>query len=588
MYRQGRISRHVVFALIPLVLIALNVAYAEFAEDPPVYLRQWAVPSPSGAAFDSLGNIYIVDRSHKLVKKSDYYGVPVTEWASCGASNLSQCTVPYDIAFDSIGNMYVIDTNGIAKFDKDAKLLRRFGVQGSFGSGIAVHSSVDSFGNPFTNIYVTNSLSHSVQKFSSDGTLLTQWGQYGMAVGQFRYPYDVAIDSEGNVYVADSYNWRIQKFDSNGKFLTQWPSVYASGLAIDDSDNIYVISWSRCSIQKFTPEGILLTQWGSCGNGEGKFMSPFRINISPAGEIYVSDTGNNRIQVFGPVSIDEDGDGIPDTNDNCSKDFNPGQEDEDLDGIGDACDACPYDAENDIDSDAVCGNIDNCPQTSNPNQSDTDGDGKGDVCDVCPHDANNDMDRDNICGDIDNCLLISNPDQSDADNDGKGDACDICPYDALNDADTDGVCGDIDNCPQIANPDQADVDTDDIGDVCDPCNNRPIAGIISPSKDVLWPPDHRMVPVTVKTSSLVIHNPDAKIWISSVTIMERDKQGRNIYSKNSFEPDFEITGALSRNLRSERTGNALERTYIITVTAQDCSGPYNFTTEVTVPHDKGK
>jgi hypothetical protein len=499
-----------IFLLSAFVLLESAIAFAEFVEDPPVYLRQWAVPSPSGVAFDSSRNIYVVDRSHKLVKKSDYFGVPITEWASCGSSNLSQCTVPYDIALDSNDNMYVIDTNGIVNFDNDGKFIKRFGLKGSFGSGIAVHSFVDSVGNPFCNVYVTNSQSHSVQKFSSDGTLLTQWGRFGTAIGQFRYPYDVAVDSEGNVYVADSYNWRIQKFDSNGNFLAQWPSVYATGLAIDALDNIYVISWANCSIQKFTHEGILLTQWGSCGNGEGKFKSPFRISISPAGEIYVSDTDNNRIQVFRQASSDEDNDGIPDDNDNCPENFNPRQEDNDQDGTGDECDRCPLDPDNDR-------------------------------------------------------------------------------------RDKDGICGDVDNCPENFNPDQTDDDADGIGDVCDPCNNRPIIGTIYPSKAILWPPDHRMVPVTVEASSLMGHNPTVQFRIpddipeiNPVTIIERNKEGDNIYSENNFEPDFEKTDALSLNLRSERAGISQGRTYIITVTAEDCSGSYNFTTEVIVPHDKGK
>jgi hypothetical protein len=297
----------------------------------------------------------------------------------------------------------------------------------------------------------------------------------------------------------------------NGNFLTQWPSVYAAGIAIDALDNIYVISWANCSIQKFTPEGILLTQWGSCGREEGKFTSPFRINISPAGEIYVSDTGNNRIQVFSQASIDEDKDGIPDDNDNCQENFNPGQEDNDQDGTGDECDGCPLDPDNDRDKD--------------------------------------------------------------------------------------GICGDEDNCPQVFNSDQADVDADGTGDVCDPCDDRPISGTIYPSKAILWPPDHRMVPVTVDASSLMGHNPTVEFRIpdpddipeiNPVTIIERNKEGDNIYSENNFEPDFEKTDALSLNLRSERAGISQGRTYIITVTAEDCSGSYNFTTEVIVPHDKGK
>jgi len=544
MYKT-RISGNSVFLLIPFVLIAMNVAFAEFAEVPPKYIRQWAVSSPSGAIFDFSKNVYVVDRSHKLVKKSDNYGVPIREWASCGGDSLSQCSVPYDIDFDSLGNVYVVDTSGIVKFDRDGKFLKRFGSTGSFGSGIAIHSSTDSFGNTLTNVYVTNSLTHSIQKYTSDGIFLAQWGQYGVMAGQFRYPYDVAVDSKGNVYVADSYNLRIQKFDSNGKFLTQWPSVYASGLAVDASDNLYAVSWMRCSIQKFTSEGVLLTQWGTCGTEEGKFMSPFRISVSFDGNIYVSDTGNNRIQVFAPASVDGDGDGVPDADDNCPNNFNPGQEDADKDGIGDVCDACPYDPDNDVDGDGICGDVDNCPQ--NPNS-----------------------------------------DQKDVDRDGIGDQCDRCPYDPDNDVDGDGICGDVDNCPRDFNSDQADVDGDGIGDVCDPCDNRPLTGNISPSLKNLWPPNHNMVPVTIDASGLAGHNPIAQIWISSVTVIELNKDARNIYMPKNFESDFEITGALSLDLRSERTGISQGRTYIITVTAEDCSGSYNFTTDVMVPHDKGK
>jgi hypothetical protein len=280
-------------------------------------------------------------------------------------------------------------------------------------------------------------------------------------------------------------------------------------LAVDALDNIYVISWANCNIQKFSSEGFLLSQWGSCGSEEGKFKNPFRISISPAGEIYVSDTDNNRIQVFGSAAIDGDGDGEPDTNDNCPENFNPGQEDNDQDGTGDECDRCPLDPGND-------------------------GDG-------------------------------------------------------------DGICGDVDNCSQDSNTDQADGDADGIGDVCDTCDNRPISGTIYPSKAILWPPDHRMVPVTVEVSNLMGHNPTVEFRIPDdipeikpVTIIERSKEGDNIYSENNFEPDFEKADALRLNLRSERAGISQGRTYIITVTAVDCSGSYNFTTEVIVPHDKGK
>jgi hypothetical protein len=100
--------------------------------------------------------------------------------------------------------------------------------------------------------------------------------------------------------------------------------------------------------------------------------------------------------------------------------------------------------------------------------------------------------------------------------------------------------------------------------------------------------------LTIDVSALVTPNQGATdISITSVTITEYSSKtnapyGENIYDENNFEPDYEITGPLSLNLRSERTGASTGRTYTITVTATDCFGSYTFTTTVDVPHDQGQ
>ncbi|MGA1794393.1 MAG: LamG-like jellyroll fold domain-containing protein [bacterium] len=164
---------------------------------------------------------------------------------------------------------------------------------------------------------------------------------------------------------------------------------------------------------------------------------------------------------------------------------------------------------------------------------------------------------------------------------------------ALLDSDLDDVPDPEDNCPDTPNPDQMDTDGDGIGDVCDPCDNRPITGDICPSKETLWPPNHEMVPITIDVSGLTMRNPDTSVSITSVSISEYSDQegsetyGEIVYDENDFEPDYVITGDLSLNLRSERTGPSQGRTYTITVTASDCSGGYTFETQVIVPHDQG-
>ena len=49
--------------------------------------------------------------------------------------------------------------------------------------------------------YVTDRDNHRIQKFSSSGAYLTQWGSQGSGAGQFSYPYGIAVDGSGNVYV---------------------------------------------------------------------------------------------------------------------------------------------------------------------------------------------------------------------------------------------------------------------------------------------------------------------------------------------------------------------------------------------------
>jgi hypothetical protein len=62
------------------------------------------------------------------------------------------------------------------------------------------------------NVYVADTYNNRVQKFSSTGSYLTQWGSYGSGNGQLYYPYGVAVDGSGNVYVVDTYNHRVQRF----------------------------------------------------------------------------------------------------------------------------------------------------------------------------------------------------------------------------------------------------------------------------------------------------------------------------------------------------------------------------------------
>src|SRR5438552_8179000 len=46
------------------------------------------------------------------------------------------------------------------------------------------------------------------------------------------------------------------------------------------------------------PCGAFVTKWGSAGSGNGQFNAPWGVAVDAAGNVYVADTGNNRIQKF--------------------------------------------------------------------------------------------------------------------------------------------------------------------------------------------------------------------------------------------------------------------------------------------------
>jgi hypothetical protein len=67
---------------------------------------------------------------------------------------------------------------------------------------------------------------------------------------------------------------------------------------VDSTGNVYVADSGNERIQKFDADGRFLTAWGSPGNSIGEFTQPFGVAVDSSGNVYVADYGNSRIQKF--------------------------------------------------------------------------------------------------------------------------------------------------------------------------------------------------------------------------------------------------------------------------------------------------
>jgi len=78
----------------------------------------------------------------------------------------------------------------------------------------------------------------------------------------------------------------------------QWFFNYPTDVAMDSAGNVYVMDTGNNRVQKFDAAGTYLSQWGSPGSGNGQFSYPSGIAVDSAGNVYVTDTGNHRVQKF--------------------------------------------------------------------------------------------------------------------------------------------------------------------------------------------------------------------------------------------------------------------------------------------------
>jgi len=188
--------------------------------------------------------------------------------------------------------------------DKDAAL-RRF-VTGEVRSGEPMSKpyAVAARGG---RVYVGDTVTRMVVLFDlAQG----RYRQFGLDdPGGLRMPFGIETDSQGRVYVVDGTLKRVFVYDADGKYLRTLGAELLwgrpAGIAIDESRRrLYVVDTGGVDSEKHfvraldLDSGRALFDIGRRGDGPGEFNLPRDAVVGRAGEIYVVDGGNFRVQVF--------------------------------------------------------------------------------------------------------------------------------------------------------------------------------------------------------------------------------------------------------------------------------------------------
>jgi hypothetical protein len=111
----------------------------------------------------------------------------------------------------------------------------------------------------------------------------------------------------------------------------------------------------------------------------------------------------------------------------------------------------------------------------------------------------------------------------------------------------------------------------------------PVITSVTASPGSLWPPNHKLVPVTLTVAVTDLCSPTVDCVISNVS----SNESPNGKGDGNTTPDWVITGKLTVELRAERSGKGSGRVYTITVKCTDASGnSASKSVNVTVAHDR--
>lgn len=171
-------------------------------------------------------------------------------------------------------------------------------------------------------IYVLNAANGRVDRYDSNGMFLGIWsGRLDSALqlswNGFQGGGGLKVGPDGLIYIADTWNHAVIVVSADGTVvrilgnrgvatdigddgkLTDQPGLFFGprDIAVSE-DYIYVTDTGNERVQIFRHDGTFVSAFGGFGEADGQFIEPTGIALAPDGSVWIADSGNGRLQVF--------------------------------------------------------------------------------------------------------------------------------------------------------------------------------------------------------------------------------------------------------------------------------------------------
>jgi len=257
---------------------------------------------PSGVAADSAGNIYIADRDNHRIRRVGPNGVIST------IARQAAWSAPSAVSIDGSGNIYVVDSGlGVVMRITPAGSVDR--VAPDLVLSAPARAVADAQGN----VYISDTGSGNIFRVDSAGVVST-------VLSKLAGPHGLVLDGAGHLYFSEQDGARVGRLDLvSGNVLDLGAATWniPRGIAFSPAGELFVADTGKQQIMRVDSAGQVTVVAGLGGGGSGtagfsgdggaassaQFNFPWDVAIAPGGVVYVADLENHRVRRLTPQPV---------------------------------------------------------------------------------------------------------------------------------------------------------------------------------------------------------------------------------------------------------------------------------------------